>query len=309
MKAIRRVAFAAALWMSLGAVQMNQPVSFADVLGLKAGSPNRVISYGPAAQQFGELWLPEAQGPHPLVVFIHGGCWLNEYDVGHSAPLSAALKSAGYAVWSVEYRRIGDPDGGWPGTLLDIGAAIDHVRVLAREFPVDESRVVVSGHSAGGHLALWGAARPDLESGHPFYGEKGEKYVEDPVAVRGAIGLAAIADLDLYARGQSSCERATLELMGGSPEVQPERYAAASPARLVPWTAPTHLLQGQADPIVPGAQASALVSAAAAAGQQIQVSWVDGAGHFDLIHPHTPAFRRVLEVLGEMLPANQGPAP
>jgi len=305
MSAIRRALVAGALLVSLGAMQMNQPVSFGDVLRLSAGSPNRVISYGPGAQQFGELWLPEAAGPHPLVIFIHGGCWLNEYDIGHAAPLANALRGAGYAVWSVEYRRIGDPDGGWPGTLLDVGAAVDHVRVLAREFPVDASRVIVSGHSAGGHLALWSAARPDLEPGNPFYNEK---YAEDPVAVRGVIGLAAIADLESYARGVSSCERATLELMGGSPEAQSERYAAASPVRLVPWTAPTHLVQGRADSIVPGAQAGALASAGAAAGRQIQVSWVDGAGHFDLIHPHTPAFRRVLEVFAEMFRAEAGPA-
>lgn len=285
-----------------GAAQMNQQVSFADVLALNVRTPRsvqqHVHQYGPGKQQFGQLWLPDAAGPQPLVIFIHGGCWLNQYDIAHAAPLASAVMDRGYAVWSIEYRRVGDPGGGWPGTFLDVGAAIDHVRVLAAEFPVDHSRVILAGHSAGGHLALWGAARAGLGPANPLYAEA-------PLAVQGVLGLAAIADLELYAGGPSSCERATLELMGGGPEQQAERYAAASPSRLLPWAAPTRLIQGRADSIVPGAQVDALVAAAGAVGQEIAVSTVDGAGHFDLIHPDTPAFQRFLADLNEMMPGGE----
>jgi acetyl esterase/lipase len=272
---------------------MAQQVSFNDVLGSPAGTPDAVLHYGPHSLQFGQLWLPDAPAPHPLVVFIHGGCWLNAYDVEHGKPLASALAARGFAVWSVEYRRIGDAGGGWPGTLQDVGSAIDYVRVLAQQFPVDLSRVVLTGHSAGGHLTLWGAARAGFQPDSALY-------VRDAFVARGAIGLAAIADLALYSAGQSSCEQATLALMGGGSEQHPERYAAASPTRLVPWATPTRLIHGREDGIVPLAQANALAAAAAGSDQQIPITWIDGAGHFDLIHPGTKAFQALLTALDEM---------
>ena len=272
---------------------MDQQVSFSEVLAWQAGAPDAVVHYGPEQLQFGQLWLPAQPGPHPLVVFVHGGCWLNQYDVEHGKPLAATLRARGFAVWSVEYRRIGDPGGGWPGTFTDVGAGVDHVRALAGQYPLDLSRVFLAGHSAGGHLALWAAARAELEPDDPFY-------VAQPFVPSGAIGLAAITDLELYSAGNSSCERATLALMGGAAGEQPARYAATSPVRRVPWATPTRLVQGRGDGIVPVAQAIALADAAAEAGQDIRISWIDGAGHFDLIHPGTKAFVEFVAALEEM---------
>ncbi len=123
------------------------------------------IPYGPDASQFGDLWLPlrESQTsiptPHPLVVFFHGGWWKSAYDLGHASHLCAAFRRAGIAVWSIEYRRVGFTGGGWPHTFHDATAGLDFVTKLAKRYPLDPSRVITAGHSAGGHLALWVAGR------------------------------------------------------------------------------------------------------------------------------------------------------
>lgn len=123
------------------------------------------IPYGPDASQFGDLWLPlrESQTsiptPHPLIVFFHGGWWKSAYDLGHASHLCAAFRRAGIAVWSIEYRRVGFTGGGWPHTFHDATAGLDFVTKLAKRYPLDPSRVITAGHSAGGHLALWVAGR------------------------------------------------------------------------------------------------------------------------------------------------------
>ena len=115
------------------------------------------IAYGPDPSQFGELYLPDAAGPNPVVVTIHGGFWRSMYNLGEIQDVAAALPDEGYAVWNIEYRRIGQPGGGYPGTLQDVARAIDYLRVLAPQYGLDLERVITLGHSAGGHLALWAA--------------------------------------------------------------------------------------------------------------------------------------------------------
>ena len=142
---------------------------------------DHVISYGEDDLQFGELRLPSGQGPFPVMVLIHGGCWLAQYDIAHIRKLAAAFTSEGIATWTIEYRRVGDPGGGWTGTFDDIDAGADHLATIAGQFNLDLNRVVVAGHSAGGHLAIWLANRPPQWS------------VEvEPVAV---LALAPAADL------------------------------------------------------------------------------------------------------------------
>ena len=137
-------------------------MSAGDVLALPRPEAQHRIAYGPGPQQFGELRLPDGAGPHPVVIVVHGGCWLAEYDLGYMSSLAAALTADGVATWSIEYRRVGDDGGGWPGTFDDVGAAADHLREIAAEHELDLERVVAVGHSAGGHLALWLAARHGL---------------------------------------------------------------------------------------------------------------------------------------------------
>ena len=252
--------------------------SYSDVLELDWREPDLRRQYGDSSKQFAELWLPaNAQGRSPLVVLIHGGCWLEAYDIAHIRPLATALANKGYAVWALEYRRVGQDGGGWPGTFQDIADGIDALKELNQD-KIDTTRTVVVGHSAGGHLALWAAGRPRLQP-------EQELFRAAPFMPRGVIGLAAITDLATYARGESSCQQATPRLMGGMAEEHPTRYAQGSPAELG-TSLPSVLLHGDADTIVPLEQATAMPSAT--------LHQIEGAGHFDLIHPKTPAFGMLL---------------
>src|SRR5918994_4037333 len=113
----------------------QQPVTFDSVASLAAPPPSHRIAYGPDSLQFGPLRLPKGPGPHPVVMFIHGGCYLSRYTISHAVALEQALADSGYAVWSIEYRRVGNEGGGWPGTFEDVGRAADHLRELARTYP------------------------------------------------------------------------------------------------------------------------------------------------------------------------------
>jgi acetyl esterase/lipase len=134
-----------------------------DVDSLPSRSPQLRASYGPDSLQFGELRLPSGAGPFPVAVVIHGGCWTRGFaTLRNTAAVASALLDDGIATWNIEYRQVGDPGGGWPGSLLDVGAGVDHVRALAARYPLDLGRVVLVGHSAGAPLALWAAGRSRL---------------------------------------------------------------------------------------------------------------------------------------------------
>ncbi|HYU42778.1 MAG TPA: alpha/beta hydrolase [Vicinamibacteria bacterium] len=166
----------------------RQGVSFPEVLALEAPPADERIAYGPGPQQLGELWRPREPGPHPVAIVIHGGCWSAAYGEGHIRPVCAALAQAGVAAWCLEYRRVGDKGGGWPGTFEDVGRGADHLREIAPSHGLDLTRVVAVGHSAGGHLALWLAARARLPEADPLRGKP-------PLPLRGVVGLAPIPDL------------------------------------------------------------------------------------------------------------------
>ena len=251
-------------------------VTFYDVLQLHAGTPDELFQYGDSPSQFAELWFPEpGERPAPVVAFIHGGCWLREYGIEHSHALATALKCAGYAVWNMEYRRVGEAGGGWPGSLEDIQAALELLMTL----PLDGLNLhepIIAGHSAGGHLALL-ATHGMAQSRVP------------DAAAPAVIGLAPIIDIAHYATGEGSCNKAAVQFMGGAPDELPQRYRAATP----PWPAAQMrglILMGQRDDIVPP-QARYLPPGRSA--------WTN-AGHFDWIHPGTPACREFLEQLGAL---------
>uniref|UniRef100_Q01ZT5 Putative lipase/esterase n=1 Tax=Solibacter usitatus (strain Ellin6076) TaxID=234267 RepID=Q01ZT5_SOLUE len=225
--------------------------------------PSR-LAYGKESSQFIEFHRAAGPGPHPLAIMIHGGFWRARYDLHHAEPLCAALAAAGFTTANLEYRRVGEPGGGWPGTFDDVTAAVAFARDHAPDFGADSARTFVLGHSAGGHLALWVAA-------------------EIPSLTR-AVALAPVADLPLaHSLALSNC--AVGEFLGGAPGEFPARYAFADPAR--PTPVPRLLIHGDADTIVP----IELSRRFAAPSTLIEIP---GADHFAVIDPTHAAWRSVL---------------
>ncbi len=250
------------------------------------------IAYGKDALQFGELRLPKGKGPFPVVVVVHGGCWLNSFDYEHITRLSQAFADEGIAAWTLEYRRLGDAGGGWPGTFLDVAAGADHLRALAKKYPLDLKRVVALGHSAGGHLALWLASREGLQKTSALY-------AKSPLKLAGAVPLAGISDLKTYSDGPpDSCNSAVEKLMGGPPSEVAQRYAEASPIQRLPLRLPAHLIHGDLDAIVPLKQSEDFVRAAQ--NENVQLTTVEGAGHFELVSVQSATWRTVLAAVKEL---------
>lgn len=249
------------------------------------------LAYGDDPLQFGELSLPRGTGPFPVVMLIHGGCWLSDFDYRHVRPLAAAITQQGFAVWNVEYRRLGNDGGGWPDTFLDAARALDHLRVLASDHPLDLHRIVVVGHSAGGQLALWLATRDALPAASPLH-------VEHALAIAGVVGLAPITDLYRYRIGApGSCNAAVDPLLGGTPEQVPERYAQVSPLQRLPLRVPIWLIHGDDDRIVVGADLQRFADAALAAGDRVALLRVADAGHFENVVPGSSAWPALLTAL------------
>ncbi len=249
------------------------------------------MAYGPASSQFGELRLPSAASgtaPAPVLILLHGGCWLSDFDRSYFQHMAEAItRQTGAATWNVEYRRLGEPGGGWPGTLLDAALATDHLRVLAAMHHLDLSRVVGLGHSAGGQLALWLATRRKIP-------RQSELYRADPLRLSGVIGLAPITDLAAYSRGHAACNTAVRDLLGGAASQQPLRYRSASPRAQLPLGVPLWLVQGAADPIVPTSSVTAYAEAARAVGDRVTFDITPGAGHFEPALPGSASWPALL---------------
>jgi acetyl esterase/lipase len=239
--------------------------------------------------QFGELRLPHGDGPFPLAIVIHGGCWLaNSVSLRSTNRLASALRDAGIATWNIEYRRVGDAGGGWPGTFRDVSAGTDFARTLAERYPLDLSRVIVVGHSAGAHLALWVAARSKLPSDSALYSES-------PLELRGVVALAGPGDLRTLRLADSICGPGTLEtLLGGTLATVPQHWAEGSPAALLPLGVPQTLIVGTSDRVIPSRIVEAYERAAQAAGDRAELVEVAGADHMQLIAPGSQAWPTVL---------------
>jgi acetyl esterase/lipase len=237
------------------------------------------IPYGLHPQQFGDLRLPKetTQTAVPVVVVIHGGFWRAKYTLDHIGHLCAALTASGVATWSLEYRKIGEEGGAWPNTMLDVGLGTDHLRELAERYDLDIDRVLVTGHSAGGHLAAWAAGRHRIPEGDPLY-------MENPLPVVAVVPLAGVVDLRIGYRLKLS-NGVVNEFLGGSPEEMPERYATASPSEMLPLGVKTVLIHGTDDPNVPYELSQLYAERAQAAGDDCTLMPLKRAGHFELIDP------------------------
>lgn len=271
-----------------------EPISWQEVQALPRPAADHRIAYGEGTFRFGELRLPPGEGPFPVVVLIHGGCWMAEFDLDYMASTGAALAEEGVAVWTIEYRRLGNRGGGWPGTFEDAATGVDHLRAVAKRFPLDLDRIVLAGHSAGGHLALWAAARHKLPATSPLH-------TPEPLPVHGVVSLAGITDLVSYGAGPRDCNAAVARLTGGGPEELPQRYIDGNPAALLPLGVPIRLVQGALDPIVPVDQARGFRGAAVAKGDDVRLLLIEGAGHFDLIAPLTAAWQTVRKTILDLL--------
>jgi acetyl esterase/lipase len=279
---------------------IEQPLLMTSLLRLERTRPDARFRYGAEPFQFGELRLPEGPGPHPVAIVIHGGCWLARYDLAHIGALSEALTDEGIATWTLEYRRVGDPGGGWPGTFEDIARGADHLRVLALEHPLDLERVIAVGHSAGGHLALWLAARERLPEHSPFR-------PFDEVAVQGVLGLAAAAD-PAFLHEREVCGHVIDRLMGGSPAEVPDRYRQGSPAELVPLGLPQVLINGGRDPFW-SSVAMRYFDAAEASGDLVRVTVAPESGHFEMLDPASTTWPTVRDAALELLELGAEPTP
>ncbi|MEU7587867.1 alpha/beta hydrolase [Micromonospora sp. NPDC049230] len=257
------------------------PVDPRAVLTRPAPEPDRTVAYGDHPDQVADLRRPAGVGPaRPLVVVLHGGFWRVEYDRRHTDPLAAALAADGYPVAQLEYRRTGQPGGGWPGTLTDVLTGVAELPGLAAEALPDrvtQVAPILVGHSAGGHLALYVAATA-------------------PATVGGVLALAPVADLgEAYRRDLDS--GAVAALLGGGPAEVPDRYAATDPRLLVPTRTRTVVVHGSEDQQVPVEMSRGFVAAATAAGSDISLVELPGCEHFGLIDPESTAWPRVVAEL------------
>lgn len=251
------------------------------------------IPYGTAKWQFAELRLPEGAGPHPVVLIIHGGFWKAAFGLELMDKMAEDFTSRGYATWNIEYRRVGHEGGGWPGTLTDVGAAADYLRELAQEYPLDLQKVVGIGHSAGGHLALWLAARHHLP-------KESALAVTEPVALSGVISLGGVTDLDLMWEVRQ-VDSPVVNFLGGTPAEADERYAEASPARLLPLQVPQVLVHGTEDVHVPLVLSTAYHAKAKEAGDDVKLIELPGVEHFKVIDPSSEAWLPIAQAMEELM--------
>ena len=288
----------------ISATADSQSLSYQQILdrpGRESVQPDHRIAYGKDAQQLAErmaeLWLPRStsNSRHPLVVLIHGGCWRADLPGAELvAFLADDLRKQGVAVWSLTYRRIGHAGGGYPGTFQDIADGVDYLHGIAEKYRLDLGRTVVTGHSAGGHLALWAAAQHRIPADSPLAHAPKVKF-------NAVIGIAAIPDLAHFARaGAHACGEKTVgQLVDGSARIVPGGPANApfrdtSPAEMLPLGVKQILIHGVFDGIVPPSIGWRYQARAKEMGEPIELITLEAAGHFELIAPWTPAGKVVV---------------
>lgn len=243
-----------------------------DILTLPPPPADAHLAYGSDANQAGDLRLPKSNGPFPVVMNIHGGFWRAKFDLKHAGHLCAALTARGLATWNVEYRRVGNPGGGWPGTFEDIARAWRFLPQIAKRYGLDPSQSVLMGHSAGGQLALCLAAH--------------EPTVKHVVSLAGVVDLQPAFELHLS-------NDAVVEFLGGKPKDVPEHYHEADPMQLKIPQATQWLIHGAADDVVPAFFSRNYAEQKKGRGEDVHYLEISTAGHLDLIDPRSTAWPKV----------------
>jgi acetyl esterase/lipase len=269
-----------------------------DILSRTAPTADFRIHYGPGEFQFGDLWIPQHAEAHPLpvVAFFHGGWWQSDYDLAYAGFLCAALKAEGIAVWSVEYRRVGQTGGGWPTTFEDAANGFDYLANLAKQYSLDLTRVVAMGHSAGGHLAFWLAGRHHIEPSSPIHNPQPRVPLLGIISLAGAVDLRLTIDLAGYFSFAHD-KQEVYSLMGGKPKDFEDRYRAGSPGDLLPLNIRQVLIQGMDDQQIPSQLPSRWADKARRQGDEVTVHMLPDAGHFDLVDPQSSAWATVRQAV------------
>ena len=272
------------------------PMTLNDYLALSGPAPTATIAYGSAPSQFAELFRPAGSGPFPVVVLVHGGCWTVKFGgITQMRNVAGALAARGIAVWNVEYRRVDEDGGGYPGTYQDINAALDTLAAQAGRYQLDTSRIVAMGHSAGGQLVQWIAGRARIAPSSPLFQAA-------PLAVRHIISLGGLADLRReQTLIKTSCGRDLEQLAGVPSAARPDVFSDTNAAELMPNGSSTVLITGELDTISPPRAAYAYAARAQSAGDQARVIILPKASHYDEIAASSPAWKLILPVVEQAL--------
>jgi len=249
--------------------------SSGDILSVVPPKADARVSYGTDPNQFVDLRLPKGRGPHALAINIHGGFWRAKYDLGYAGHMCAALTAKGIATANLEYRRVGNPGGGWPGTFADIRTACQFLLQSARQYQFDPGRVIVMGHSAGGQLALCLAAHEST--------------------VKAVVSLAGVVDLQ-RAYGLHLSNDAVVEFLGGTPAEVGDHYREADPMKIA-VKARQWLVHGAADDTVPPVFSRDYVTAKQKVKEDARLVEIADAGHFDVVDPRSAAWKDVEKVV------------
>ncbi|HLZ74648.1 alpha/beta hydrolase [Phenylobacterium sp.] len=288
----------AGLALALGAsMAVAEPASLDQYMQQTRRAPDAAVHYGPAPSQVAELFLPKTKGPHPVVILLHGGCFLKQYEgFAQTSTLAADLAGRGYAVWNLEYRKLGEPGAGYPGTFQDVAVGVDALRAQAPKYGLDLKRVIAVGHSAGGHLALWAASRAKLPAASPLR-------TADPLKIGAVLSLAGIGDL----KGQAGvwampCGDDTISRLLDLPH-RAQPYADTSPVELLPTGAKVVMVHGAFDPVMPPYTGRDYALRLRKAGDKADVVVIPDAAHFDPVIPTTAAWAQVVAILDREMKA------